>query len=420
MLNIKNKINNIRKSKDGSTVVKNFGYLTLLQIAGYFFPLITMPYLARVIGANGFGRIAFAAAIISWIQTIADWGFNYTATRDVARNRDDKNFVSEIFSNVLWARCILALVSLVVLSILVWIIPSFRENYLIIYITYLMIPGHILFPDWFFQAVEKMKYITLFNLFVKLIFTLLVFVVIRKETDYIYQPLFATIAYILCGFGSLWLITHKWGYSIRKPNPSKIYSTIKESTDVFINNLMPNLYNSFSVMLLGIYCGPTANGFFDGGNKFNSVAYQFHSVISRAFFPFLSRRIDKTNLFTTINIVSGVIVSISLMVFAPLIVKVMLDSEFYDSIIVLRILAFSMIFMVLSSTYGTNYLIIVKKERLLRNVTIACSVIGMSIAYPLVTAYSYVGAAITVLISRMLLGLITFFAAMHIKQNVKS
>lgn len=101
----------INKSKDGKTVFANFGYLSLLQVAGYVFPLISMPYLARVIGADGFGKIAFASAIVVWIQTISDWGFNLTATRDVAQNRDNKELVSRIFSNVLWARSVLTLLS---------------------------------------------------------------------------------------------------------------------------------------------------------------------------------------------------------------------------------------------------------------------------------------------------------------------
>src|SRR5690554_3117541 len=152
-----------KKSKDGKVLASNFGYLMLLQIAGYVFPLITIPYLARVIGVDGFGKIAFAAAVMVWFQTVSDWGFNYTATRDVARNRDDKEKVSEIFSNVLWARCLLMIVSFLLLLLAIFIVPIFRDNYAIILVTFLLVPGHIMFPDWFFQAMERMKYITILN-----------------------------------------------------------------------------------------------------------------------------------------------------------------------------------------------------------------------------------------------------------------
>ena len=145
---IKNKINS---SKNGKTVFANFGYLSLLQIAGYVFPLITMPYLARVIGADGFGKIAFASAIVVWIQTISDWGFNLTATRDVAQNRNDKEKVSRIFSNVLWARCILTILSGLILLFVVLVVPYLRENADIIFVTFLLVPGYILFPECSFK-----------------------------------------------------------------------------------------------------------------------------------------------------------------------------------------------------------------------------------------------------------------------------
>ena len=299
------KISGVKKllaeSKEAKTVFANFGYLSLLQIAGYVFPLITLPYLARVIGPYGFGKIAFASAVVVWFQTIAEWGFNLTATRDVAQHRDDKERVSQIFSNVLWSRCLLATVAGFLLLILIAVVPYFRENAAVILITFLMVPGQIMFPDWMFQAIEKMKYITIFNLLMKLLFTVAVFVFIRDKDDYLIQPLLLTIGYLISGVGALYVILCKWGYTLFRPKLSNVLKTIKGSTDVFINNIMPNFYNSFSVMLLGLFCGSTANGVYDGGNKFPTIFYQFQSVISRAFYPFLSRRPDKHGFYAMLN-----------------------------------------------------------------------------------------------------------------------
>ena len=192
-----NKYKNILNNKEGKVILANFSYLFLLQIAGYLFPLLTMPYLARVIGADSFGRIAIASAVIMWIQTISDWGFNYTATRDVAKNRDDNDKVSHILSNVIWAKFILLFFSFIILLLLIYFVPIFRENYLVVLITFLMVPGHILFPDWFFQALERMKYITILNLLSKLLFTIAIFVFIKDKSDYIYQPLFVSLGFIL-------------------------------------------------------------------------------------------------------------------------------------------------------------------------------------------------------------------------------
>lgn len=395
----------LSKSKDRKNVFANFGYLSLLQIAGYVFPLITMPYLARVIGTQGFGKIAFASAIVGWIQTISDWGFNLTATRDVAQNRTDKEKVSRIFSNVLWARCLLTLISGIILSIAIITIPYLRKNATIIFITFLLVPGHILFPEWFFQAIERMKYTTIFNLFLKLIFTIAVFIFIHDKNDYLFQPLLTTIGFILCGFGALYLILNKWEYTLYKPQWKEIINTIKESSDVFINNLMPNLYNSFSIMLLGFFCGSTYNGIYDGGNKFPTIFYQFQSVLSRAFYPFLSRRPDKHNVYAVLNLGTAIIGATILILISPWIILIMLGSEFSESVIVMQTLSFSVIFLAMSQTYGTNYLIIQHKEKPLRNLTITSSLLGMCISIPLVYYYNYIGASITVLTCRGLLGI---------------
>ena len=110
-----------------------------------------------------------------------------------------------------------------------------------------MVPGHILFPDWFFQALERMKYITILNLLSKLLFTIAIFVFIKDKSDYIYQPLFVSLGFILSGIISLYYIFVKWEYKFYKPDFKGIFHAIKGSTDIFINNLAPNLYNSFSV-----------------------------------------------------------------------------------------------------------------------------------------------------------------------------
>lgn len=411
---IKNKINS---SKNGKTVFANFGYLSLLQIAGYVFPLITMPYLARVIGADGFGKIAFASAIVVWIQTISDWGFNLTATRDVAQNRNNKEKVSRIFSNVLWARCILTILSGLILLFVVLVVPYLRENADIIFVTFLLVPGYILFPEWFFQAIERMKYTTIFNLIIKLIFTISVFIFIHKREDYLIQPLLTTIGYLLCGIGALYLILKKWGYTLYKPELTEILETIRNSADVFINNLMPNLYNSFSVMLLGFFCGSTANGVYDGGNKFPTIFYNFQSVLSRAFYPFLARRPDKHSFYAKLNIGSALIGAVFLIAISPLVIKIMLGDEFEKSVIVMQILSFSVVFLAMSYTYGTNYLIINHKEKPLRNLTFVSSIVGMCVSIPLVYYFSYIGAAVTVLFCRGLLGIGSYVLAKNINDN---
>lgn len=417
MSNIKKLSDRIKKNKDARTLITNFGYLSILQIAGYIFPLITIPYLSKTIGVEGFGKIAFASAVMVWFQTVSDWGFNYTATRDIARNKDSKEKVSEIFSNVFWARIILIIICFFILVALILIIPKFRDNTSILLVSYLLVPGYIMYPDWFFQAIEKMRYITIMNIISKIIFTIAIFVFIKEKKDFILQPLFFSLGYITSGVISMYIILFRWNIKLKKPKFPLIIETLKNSTDVFINNLMPNFYNSFSTVVLGFFGGSVANGTLDAGTKFISISRQFMIVVSRVFFPFLSRRIDKHNLYVKINLTIAFIFSLGLFIFSPIIIKFFYTSEFYDAIVVLRITSFSIIFLALSNIFGTNYMIIQGYEKELRNITFVSSLIGLCLSIPLVYYYSYIGAAITVTLTRGLLGITIMFKAMHLKKK---
>lgn len=415
---IKQLTSDFKKSKDSKSLASNFGYLMIMQIAGYIFPLLTIPYLARVIGVDGFGKIAFAAAIIVWFQTITDWGFSYTATRDVARNRDSLEKVSEIFSNVLWAKSLLALVSFIILYIITELIPYLKENQMLLFITFMLVPAKILFADWFFQAIEKMKFITIFDLISKAIFTLCIFLFVKEKTDFILQPLFLSLGSLLVGLASFYLIVFKFKIKILPPNYLEIINTIKNSKDVFINNIVPNFYNSFSSVLLGFLGGSVANGLLDAGTKFANIAQQFINVLSRVFFPFLSRRSNKHSIYAKINILISVISAILLIALAPFIIGIFFTPEFYGAIPVLQIIAFSLIFQTLISTYGLNYLIIHGFERSLRNITIACSIIGFVFSFPLIYFYNFLGAAILITGTRILLGLCIMYKAKAIQRSI--
>lgn len=404
-------LNKLRNNKDASTVVKNFGYLTAMQVAGYVFPLLTIPYLARVIGVDKFGEIAFAAAIVLWFKTISEWGFNYTATRDVAQNRDDKEAVSQIFSNVLWARLLLGGISFMLLYMGIEFVPYLQDKKLLLVLTFLTVPADILLPQWFFQGLERMKFITIFSVLTKLLFTVGVFIFIKEKNDFILQPLLTVVGTIVSGLCALYLIHVRWGYNLRKPQVKEIIKTIKESSDVFINTMMPNLYNSFSAVLLGFFGGGTANGILDAGTKFVIITKSFLDLFSRAFFPFLSRKINNHNYYEKLTIYIASLFSITLFLSAPLIIKLFFTKEFYEAIGVLKIVSVSILFLAFIDVYGKNYMIIKGYERELRNITIVGSLVGFLIAWPLIYYFSFIGAALTVTLTRVLLGISIMIAA---------
>lgn len=405
------------RGQNAKSVIGNFYYLILMQVVGYVFPLITLPYLARTIGKEGLGNIAFASAVIVWIQTISEWGFNLTATRDIAKNRNDINKVSEIFSNVIWSRIVLMLSGLCILLVLIVTIPLFEKERLLLLFTFLMVPGQIMCPEWLFQGLEKMKYITILNMVTKSVFTCLIFLLIRDADDYILYPLFLSMGFIVSGIIAFYIILHVHHIKLHTVNLPAIKDTIVQSSDLFLNTLAPNLYNSFSIMMLGWFGGPVSNGIYMAGHKVVEICIHLFGVLSRAFFPYLSRNIGKHSIYMRISLYCALFCSAVIFLLAPLLVSLLFGHGFEEAVWVLRIQSANVLFYAMSDVFGKNYLALVHKERILRNITLVSSVAGFVMAFPLVYYFHHIGAAITITLSLASIGLGCYYMANKIQRE---
>lgn len=415
-MNIKQVSSKFKKGSDGSRLLGNFIWLSLLQVAGFVFPLLTVPYLANVIGVDLFGEISFATALMAYFQTLVDYGFVFSAVRDIARCRHDKEQVSHIYSKVMLARFFLLIVAFILLTICIFAVPKLYEMRWVLWISYLLVVGHAMFPEWMFQALEKMKYITIFNVSIKLVFTFAIFAFIKAPEDYLLQPFLTAVAYILSGFGAMYVI-HRWGIRIRPLPVSEVKGSLKSNFDLFLNQLVPNLYNSASSLILGFMHGNAANGIYGAANRFNLAAGSFFGIVSRTFYPFLSRRMDKHTAYRKMNLTFAFLIGGGLFVVAPWIVHRFFPNSFDGTVATIQILAVSLVFLALNNIYGTNFLILKGYERRMRQITLYSSVAGLCFAIPAIYFWSYIGVALTVTFARGVMGIWSWLAARSIERR---
>lgn len=411
-------LNRLKHNHDAKTLVGNFMYLSLLRAVSFVFPLITLPYLSRVIGADKFGVIAYASAIMIIVETITDWGFNFTATRDVAKNREDLAEASRIFSEVFFAKIALMMLCFLGLCIIIECVPSVREYRLVLLLTFLYIPGQILFPEWLFQAFEQMKYITILNVLSKTVFTVMIFFVIKTKADYVYQPLLVACGFFVSGAIAQWVIWKNLKVRLRLPNWSSVYMRLRQSTNMFISLILPNLYTNFSTIILKSYCGEVATGIYSGGQKFQNIIDQLTQILSRTFFPFLSRHREKHHIYVLITGAISVAACLGMFFGADLFVKWFLTEEFADAATVIRIFSLTPFFLFLMNSYGTNYLVIVGREDILRNIIVVVSLLGFCLTWWLTRVYGYIGASITISVVWGIRGFATWVFATKIKRTL--
>lgn len=141
--------------KKYKSLIESILSLSFLQLANMILPLITLPYLVKVLGVNNYGIYVFAYSVSNYFATIIDYGFKLTGTRDVALNRKDPKVLSAIISKILYSKALLAIVSLLILSTTIPLFDKYNESYLVFYFSFLVVLFTSFFPDWFFQGIEK-------------------------------------------------------------------------------------------------------------------------------------------------------------------------------------------------------------------------------------------------------------------------
>ena len=162
------------KTKEESSTLKrlgdNFISLIILQIINYVLPLLLIPYLIRVLGIDGFGIYSFILAIIMYGVRMSDYGFELSGTYHISRHRDNQDKKNEIFSSILMIKLAIALIYIFFLTVAIFWIDKLYIHKELLFLSYGLIVGYLLFPIWFFQGMEKMRYIMLLNSFSKFLF----------------------------------------------------------------------------------------------------------------------------------------------------------------------------------------------------------------------------------------------------------
>jgi polysaccharide transporter, PST family len=305
------------QAEDKKNLLSNFFSLSTLQGLNMLLPLITLPYLVRVLGIEIFGLISFSLSIIMYFNILVSFGFDLSATREISINRTDREKISEIFSAVMFIKTTIAVFSLILLSILIMFVDTLRNNYLLYYTTFGVVLGNVVFPLWFFQGMERMNYITYINVVSKTFFTILIFLLVKQKQDFIYVPALNSLGAILGGLYSLWLVYKLFDVRLHLPNKEVTFNRLKDSYHFFLSRVANSGSRYYAITIIGLYFGNIVVGYYSLVEKMFYALISIGGVISQTIYPYMSRTRNivffKTILLATTMI--SILVVISLMYF---------------------------------------------------------------------------------------------------------
>ncbi|MCB0464019.1 MAG: oligosaccharide flippase family protein, partial [Flavobacteriaceae bacterium] len=140
-------------------LISNYISLIVLQGANYILPLIILPFLVRVLGTDKFGLVMFAQSLCIFLTVLVDFGFNLSGTREISLAREDKSKMSEIFLAIMFIKTVLIILAFLLLFIVVMVFDRFTKDYEVYLLSFGLVIGQAIFPVWFFQGIEKMKFV---------------------------------------------------------------------------------------------------------------------------------------------------------------------------------------------------------------------------------------------------------------------
>jgi PST family polysaccharide transporter len=268
----------------------NFLSLSVLQIASYLLPLITVPYLFRVLGADNFGLIALVQAFMVYVAVAIDYGFSIFAVKEIALHRNNIKKLSEIVSAIYSAKSFFSVVAWAVLLILVYNWPIFKEHTLLVWFAFFSVVMQQFFPVWFFQGIEDMSKITKLTLIAKVLFTMLVFILIKEKSDYIYVPLLQGVGNTVAAVIAWRIMFKRYRIAIRCKVYEKTIDYIKASSHFFLSRVAVSVYTSSNTLFLGLSgISPAYIGYYALAEKAYTALQKLYQPIVSVLYPFVAK-----------------------------------------------------------------------------------------------------------------------------------
>jgi PST family polysaccharide transporter len=379
-------------SEDKKALISNFFSLSVLQALNMFLPLFTLPYLVRVLGAENFGLVSFSLSIIMYFNILVSFGFELSATREISINRDNLEKVSKIFSTVMLIKILLFIFSFIVLSLLIFFIDTLHEHMALYYVTFGFVLGNLLFPTWFFQGMEKMKYITYINFVSRVLFTVLIFVLVKESDDYIYVPLLNTFGTVFGGLYSLWLVFSLYKINIVLPSKAEFFLHLKDSYAFFLSRVANDGSRYYAITIIGIVFGNVVVGYYSMVEKLYYAFMSLGGIVARTIYPYMSR----TKNITFFKKAFSLVVLGTVLLLIPVVF-------FYKEILLL-------VFNINNEIMGYMFLIMFSGT--------VFGVINSLIGYPLLAAYGYIKEANTSLIYASIIYVVFITFAAYVTKNI--
>lgn len=339
-----------------SPVSRNAAGLYILQFSSFVLPLLVLPYLARVLQPEALGRVAFFQSFALWFSMLIEYGFNLSATREVASLRGKVALLAEFTAKVQGAKICLFILSLSVFPVIILLIPLIRENYVYTVWALLQSLAFGFSPYWYFQGTERLLKPVMLEALARATATSSVFLfVLRPEDGWKVIAAQAVAGLFTTILPSYWMYK-EIGWA--RLNYRDSIQLLRQGWSMFTLRSIQSLYTSANAFILGIFASPLSVGYFSGSERLYRAIIGLSTPALQALYPYLNRlNIENPNVsrrvfirILLVTIGASLAVSLSVLFEAPKLIQVVLGPGYELATPVLRILALAIPINLVSAT----------------------------------------------------------------------
>lgn len=350
-------------------------WVGLIQVANYIFPFITTTYLIRTIGVESFGRTEFATLFILYFITLTNYEFHISGTRTISIVRDDPRQISASLSVMITAKTWLFLASTLIFGAFLLIWPERFCNTLFLF-TYLIVLGHLLYQPQLFMGTGKVRILAVLNLLIKALSTLLIFLFIRGERDYVWVNLNYSLSFILIGLVSLFWAHRLFPLQLRWQPFRKARKALRSGFYIFLTNgLIAQVNLNLSAILLGFFLPSAVLGSYAAALKIITAIHVLSLLpLKQVFFPLLSYAwnqdrpayFQKVRSYFTLSLSGNLVTGLGILACAPWMVRLIYGAYYPDMIEVMRMFSFLPLLMGLTNVFSDALLAAGQDKKIFR------------------------------------------------------
>ncbi len=376
-----------------------------IHFANQALPLITVPYLSRTLGPAGWGLLAMAQSFGMYGNLVVDYGFVYSATRQLATAASSSE-IEETIASVSGAKIFLSAGAAAAAFIAYLFVPLFHEHPVLLWMAVASEIIKALLPVYYFYGIQRVAIASLLDISARAVAAAGIFILVHRPSDawkvFALTGITAAVTVVI----GHWLILRR--YVLRWPRMREGWHMLREGWAMFLFRSAHSIYTLGNAFILGLFATPKAVGYYAGAEKISTAALGLLLPLTTVLYPraaalaksSLTRAAQVTRVTLYLVGAGSVVLGIILWFGAPLIVRIILGHNYTESESVLKILSLRAPLIAWTNILGFQWLLVLGLERPFQKITLAALILNTLLATVLAPRFSYDGMAWAVLFSQ--------------------